>query len=391
VTFVAATVLVAVIFFAVMLSVRRQVRNTAQADLESSQRMFAAIQLREQRSMRLQATNVAESPTLKAAVDTYAAESRSGSEFVQRQLLNTIREELAKVADRVEALRDIAELSDAVTLWSDPIKREAITLLQDRIRQVEDLAERCRGAFAQLHDAMFPLNPLPVGLVALLNSFRYGKDISMFAHSQIVAGAELALAFVRSHYKKTDFSKVATGPPVGKRKVTMMQVHYNAVKDTIVKQAPEYGKVMKGYEEASAQIREIESTLSLNPKANVDTQLRKLLTSLRDNVNTNYGRRKELVGFLARAGAPNLLYKLAGKSLSNYAPRGLAANVATGEGASALGALALGQPAAAAALGAGVAVSSPALVGGAAYGAGAASRLPLRKLGQASAPKGASP
>src|SRR5262245_3096335 len=65
--------------------------------------MFAAIQLRDQRSMRLQATNVAESPTLKAAVDTYAAESRSGNDFVQRQLLNTITAELAKVADRVEA------------------------------------------------------------------------------------------------------------------------------------------------------------------------------------------------------------------------------------------------------------------------------------------------
>jgi hypothetical protein len=76
VTFVTATALLAVIFFAVMVSVRRQVRSTAQADLESSQRMFAAIPLREQRSLRLQATNVAESPTLKAAVDTYAAESR---------------------------------------------------------------------------------------------------------------------------------------------------------------------------------------------------------------------------------------------------------------------------------------------------------------------------
>lgn len=159
---------------------------------------------------------------------------------------------------------------------------------------------------------------------------------------------------------------------------------YNAVKDTIVKQAPEYGKVMKGYEEASAQIREIESTLSLNPKANVDTQLRKLLSSLRDNVNTNYGRRKELVAFLARAGAPNLLYKLAGKSLSSYSPRGLARPLAGAEGASALGALAMGQPAAAAALGAGVAMSSPALIGGAAYGSGAVTRLPLRKLGQSS-------
>jgi len=103
VTFVTATALLAVIFFAVMVSVRKQVRNAAQADLESSQRMFAAIQLREQRSIRLQATNVAESPTLKAAVDTYAAESRTASEFIQRQLLNTITAELAKVADRVEA------------------------------------------------------------------------------------------------------------------------------------------------------------------------------------------------------------------------------------------------------------------------------------------------
>src|SRR5262249_57620600 len=104
--------LLAVICFAVMVSVRKQVRSTAQADLEASQRMFAAIQLREQRSLRLQATNVAESPTLKAAVDTYAAESRFGNEFVQRQLVNTITDELAKVADRVEA--------DAIVVLDSP-------------------------------------------------------------------------------------------------------------------------------------------------------------------------------------------------------------------------------------------------------------------------------
>ena len=57
---------------------RKQVRETVASNLESSQRMFAAIQLREQRRLRLQAANVAESPTLKAAVDTYAAESHAG-------------------------------------------------------------------------------------------------------------------------------------------------------------------------------------------------------------------------------------------------------------------------------------------------------------------------
>lgn len=154
---------------------------------------------------------------------------------------------------------------------------------------------------------------------------------------------------------------------------------YNAIKDTIVKQAPDYAKVMKGYQEASDEIREIEKTLSLNPKASIDTSLRKILSALRDNVNTNYGKRKELVGFLARSGATHLLQRIAGKSLSAAAPRGLARSVASGEGVTALGALALGHPALAASMAAGIGLSSPALAGGAAYAAGAASRLPIRR------------
>ncbi len=134
---------------------------------------------------------------------------------------------------------------------------------------------------------------------------------------------------------------------------------------------------MKGYEEASGVIKEIEKTLSLNPKASVDTALRKLQSVLRDNVNTNYGRRAELVDFLTRAGAPHLMEKLAGQSLSSVSPRGLSRVIVGGEGASALGALALGHPGAAAALGGGILTSSPRLVGGTAHLLGAASRLPL--------------
>lgn len=157
---------------------------------------------------------------------------------------------------------------------------------------------------------------------------------------------------------------------------------YKAVYKTITDQAPEYAKVMKGYEEASNLIREMEKTLSINPKASIDTTLRKLTSALRNNVSTNYGRRAELVDFLQRAGAPNLMQKLAGQMLSSASPRGLGRVVAGGEGAGALSALAGGHPAVAAMLGAGLAASSPMMVGGAAYGAGAASRLPLRQLGQ---------
>src|SRR5262249_21696810 len=78
---------------------------------------------------------------------------------------------------------------------------------------------------------------------------------------------------------------------------------YQAVRQTIVDQAPKYAEVMKGYEQASDLIREIETTLSTNPRASVDTTLRKLTSVLRNNVSTNYGRRAELVDFLQRAGA----------------------------------------------------------------------------------------
>jgi hypothetical protein len=158
---------------------------------------------------------------------------------------------------------------------------------------------------------------------------------------------------------------------------------YKAVYSTIADQAPKYAKVMKGYEEASNLIREMEKTLSLNPKASIDTSLRKLTSVLRNNVSTNYGRRAELVDFLQRAGAPHLMQKLAGQMLSSAAPRGLARNIAAGEIPGAALAATLGHPAGAAALIGGMAASSPMLAGGAAYGLGAASRLPLRQAGRA--------
>lgn len=157
---------------------------------------------------------------------------------------------------------------------------------------------------------------------------------------------------------------------------------YQAIRKTITDQVPEYGRIMKGYEEATAAIKEIEQTLSVNPKARIDTALRKITSALRDNVNTNYGRRKELVAFLARSGATHLLEKIAGQSLKSATPRGLSGISAITEGAGAATALAAGHPAVATTLAGLAAVSSPRLVGEAAHLAGRVSRLPLRALGR---------
>lgn len=136
---------------------------------------------------------------------------------------------------------------------------------------------------------------------------------------------------------------------------------YSAVRDTIVKQAPEYAKTMKGYEQASNAISEMEKTLSLNPRASVDTSLRKLQSVTRNNVNTNYGKRAELAETLAANGAPNLMEKLSGQAMNTWTPRGI-----NKVAASMLGASSYFNPMALAAL----PLMSPRLVGEVSHGVG---------------------
>lgn len=143
---------------------------------------------------------------------------------------------------------------------------------------------------------------------------------------------------------------------------------YNAVKGEITKQAPTYAKTMKAYSEATDQIKEIEKALSLGKKASVDTAMRKLQSLMRNNVQTNYGQRLNLAKQLEETGGQQLMPALAGQALSELTPRGLqrATSIPTS-----LGAFSVGGLPAALAYGA---VSSPRLMGGSAYGAGATAR-----------------
>lgn len=131
---------------------------------------------------------------------------------------------------------------------------------------------------------------------------------------------------------------------------------YNSIREQVVKQAPDYARVMKDYETASDLLGEIQKTLSLNPKANIDTTLRKLQSVMRNNANTNYGRRVDLVNKL---GSDKLMPALSGQSLNSLSPRGLGRVVAGGTLAGSVGF----NPALAALL----PFQSPRLVGEAAY------------------------
>ncbi|MGH9348241.1 MAG: HD-GYP domain-containing protein [Vicinamibacterales bacterium] len=105
-TIAVALVTVALLFLVVAVvtwSVREQVRQAVIDNLESTQRLFAALEARRQREMHAQAATLADSPTLKAALDTYAAYAPSATDATRVQLFATITNELEKLAGRVDA------------------------------------------------------------------------------------------------------------------------------------------------------------------------------------------------------------------------------------------------------------------------------------------------
>jgi|TARA_R110000824_G_scaffold401648_1_gene613386 hypothetical protein len=152
-----------------------------------------------------------------------------------------------------------------------------------------------------------------------------------------------------------------TGINVGDSGIVVSDIR-NSVKAQIIDEVPEYGKVMQDYETALNLEKQYMSELSLGKNKNAGTTLRKLQSAMRNNVNTNYGNRLEMLKNLD----PNLVTEISGQALSNIAPRGI-----QGASAGTIGAVApFTNPAALAAL----PLQSPRLVGEAALKAGQASR-----------------
>lgn len=167
--------------------------------------------------------------------------------------------------------------------------------------------------------------------------------------------------------------------PAGTPERLAVDAATRAIRETIIQEAPVYARVMKGYEEASTIIRELEHELSLGRTGRggnlkINTALRKLQTVMRDNVNTSFGNRRVLAQYLVDAGAPHLMEALAGQALNTVTPRGLG-KLLGGEilaaGGGLLGAGAMGSAAGLSVLGA-LPFMSPRLMGEVYHGAGRA-------------------
>jgi putative nucleotidyltransferase with HDIG domain len=103
VTFSLVTLLLLIVFAVAFYAVRLQIRDSVIRSLDTTQGLFVALENRRQVDLQRQAATLAESSTLKAALDTYIAEAGSSDATGRQQLLTTITRELEKVAAHVES------------------------------------------------------------------------------------------------------------------------------------------------------------------------------------------------------------------------------------------------------------------------------------------------
>jgi putative nucleotidyltransferase with HDIG domain len=101
-TFSSVVLILAVVFVVVTFIVRDRVRGTVIAHLTSEQTMLSTLEARRASEMRAQAETLAESPTVKAAMDTYQAEAPASDADRRQQLVSTVQREVEELANRIK-------------------------------------------------------------------------------------------------------------------------------------------------------------------------------------------------------------------------------------------------------------------------------------------------
>lgn len=103
--------ILALVFAAFAWQTSARARAHAGVRLDAAQQAFSMVEGQRQRDLQRQLATLAESPTLKAALDVYALESGSGDDDHRAQLLATIRQEVRHVARNVDG--DVLAVTNA--------------------------------------------------------------------------------------------------------------------------------------------------------------------------------------------------------------------------------------------------------------------------------------
>jgi putative nucleotidyltransferase with HDIG domain len=109
-SFLTVALVLGAVFTVLSLRVRDQVRQSVADNLASAQQVFTRIEARRQQDLRATVATLAESPTLKAALDTWLTERGTANDTTSQELVETVQREATKIADRVGA--DVLAIAD---------------------------------------------------------------------------------------------------------------------------------------------------------------------------------------------------------------------------------------------------------------------------------------
>jgi hypothetical protein len=74
--------------------------------------------------------------------------------------------------------------------------------------QTRGFLEFCNSTLAMVYNAMFPRNPQPDNLFELMSKFKDVRSIHGFVKAHMIAGAKLALIWLKICHSKLDFNKI---------------------------------------------------------------------------------------------------------------------------------------------------------------------------------------
>jgi putative nucleotidyltransferase with HDIG domain len=110
-TFATVALVLLALFVALIVDARERVRDSVAERLAAGQRIFSTLDARRQEELQALVAILAESPTLKAALDTYTIEGPDERTGAARQLRATVQREVDKLALRFPA--DVIAITDA--------------------------------------------------------------------------------------------------------------------------------------------------------------------------------------------------------------------------------------------------------------------------------------
>ena len=139
----------------------------------------------------------------------------------------------------------------------------------------------------------------------------------------------------------------------------------NSVRGQIMKQSPQYKTIENNYAKDSELIDDLKKIFSLNRNANSETILKKIQSTSRNNANTDWSYRAQLLKQIDPTG--EIQKEISANALNSWTPRGL-----FGSGAF-YGGIFSANPAV-------LAASSPRVMGRAAYELGRASKLTPKNI-----------